>query len=131
MKKQKCNTCKQSMELLTGTKNRSGVYHWAWVCRKCDDLMRDEVSCYHCWDAGYCGDEGIDNNDIIELPCDACDWWEKECPRCDDILHSPTWVGEDDISTPCGMCSRRRNRRHENITLDEQAVESYRVNKGE
>jgi len=40
MKKQKCNTCKQSMELLTGTKNRSGVYHWAWVCRKCDDLMR-------------------------------------------------------------------------------------------
>jgi hypothetical protein len=41
MKKQKCNTCKQSMELLTGTKSFSGVYHWVWVCRICDDAKKE------------------------------------------------------------------------------------------
>ena len=44
MKKQKCNTCKQPMELLTGSKSFSGVYHWAWVCRRCDDVKKDELS---------------------------------------------------------------------------------------
>tara|TARA_R110002153_G_scaffold15503_1_gene55282 strand:- start:428 stop:592 length:165 start_codon:yes stop_codon:yes gene_type:complete len=42
MKKQKCSKCKQPMELLTGTKNRSGVYHLAWVCRRCDDAKKEK-----------------------------------------------------------------------------------------
>ena len=29
------------MELLTGTKSFSGVYHWVWVCRICDDAKKE------------------------------------------------------------------------------------------
>jgi hypothetical protein len=32
------------MELITGSKSFSGVYHWAWVCRRCDDVKKDELS---------------------------------------------------------------------------------------
>jgi len=43
MKKQKCSKCKQPMELLTGTKNRSGIYHLAWVCRKWNNAKKDKL----------------------------------------------------------------------------------------